>query len=427
MSGTAPTFASLDDWVAREAIAFDAESQPSVDSAVDRLVGVLGSNIELLGLGEPTHCVDVFLQLRNRVFQRLVESHGYTAIAIESSFPRGRLVNDYILGRGAASYDDIAEAGFSHGFSRMAANRELVEWMRAYNAEFTHPTKLHFYGFDAPTEMMYADSPRQAIQFVLQYLGVVDGKVAQSFRDRIEPLIGSDGDWENEAAAMDPTKSIGLSSQAAALRVAVEDLAVEVALRQPELIAASGVDRFKEAAQLLSCARQLLSYHAVFADTSDERLARGLAHRDAVMADNLVYAVGRERSRPTAGKLFAFAHNMHLQCGKAAWQWGPNALAWWPAGAHLRQLRGDRYAVIGVGVGAAESIGIAAPETGTIEARLKSSTSTAFAIPTFNGHCLPANEVATLPTRSTGNAGYFPFSSQSLTDFDALVVLNSLS
>ena len=98
----------------------------------------LGDSVELLGLGEPTHCVEEFLQFRNRVFQRLVESHGYTAIAIESSFPRGRLVNEYVLGRGAASYDEIAETGFSHGFGRMAANRELVEWMRAYNADAAH-------------------------------------------------------------------------------------------------------------------------------------------------------------------------------------------------------------------------------------------------------------------------------------------------
>ena len=436
MSDTAHTFASLDDWIAREAISFDVESQASIDSAVDQLLGVLGTSVELLALGEPTHCVEAFLELRNRIFQRLVASHGYTAIAIESSFPRSRLVNDYVLGRVAASYDDIAEAGFSHGFSRMAANRELVEWMRAYNADATHPTKLHFYGFDAPTEMMYADSPRPSIQFVLDHLNLVDAAAAQAFRDRIEPLIGSDADWENQAAAMDPTKSIGLSPQAASLRVAVEDLAAELAMRRPDLIAATDIDRFEEAAQLLSCALQLLSYHAVFASTSDKRIVSSLALRDAIMADNLAYAVSRERRRSLnhapdqktgQGRVFAFAHNMHLKCGKAKWQWGPNALAWWPAGAHLRQMLGQRYSVVGVGVGTAESIGISAPEVGTLEAMLTSSSSTASVIPTHGGRRLPADAVAALSTRSTGNPGYFPLSSNSFNDFDVLVVLNSLS
>ena len=41
--------------------------------------------------------------IRNRLFQRLVEAHGYSAIAIESSFSRAHGVNDYIVGRGPAS------------------------------------------------------------------------------------------------------------------------------------------------------------------------------------------------------------------------------------------------------------------------------------------------------------------------------------
>src|SRR5205823_10443817 len=87
----------------------------------------------------------------NRLFQRLVEAHGYTAIAIESSFPRARLVNDYIAGRGPASYEAVQDTGFGSGFGRLEANRELVAWMRRYNADPAHPVKLRFYGLDIPT------------------------------------------------------------------------------------------------------------------------------------------------------------------------------------------------------------------------------------------------------------------------------------
>jgi erythromycin esterase len=38
---------------------------------------------------------------------------GFAAIAIESSFPRGRLVDQYIAGLGPDSFDDILELGFS--------------------------------------------------------------------------------------------------------------------------------------------------------------------------------------------------------------------------------------------------------------------------------------------------------------------------
>ena len=49
--------------------------------------------------------------------------------------------------------------------------------------------------------------------------------------------------------------------------------------------------------------------------------------------------------------VLAFAHNSHLKCGQAEWQWGPQRIAWWPAGEHVRSTMGKRYAVIGVGVG----------------------------------------------------------------------------
>jgi erythromycin esterase-like protein len=74
-------------------------------------------------------------------FQRLVEASGYSAIAVESSFPQGPIINDYVLGRGPASYAAVQDTGWSHGFGTFEANRELVEWMRHYNADPAH--QLH--------------------------------------------------------------------------------------------------------------------------------------------------------------------------------------------------------------------------------------------------------------------------------------------
>src|SRR5204862_106348 len=123
--------------------------------------------------------------------------------------PRGRAVDEYIAGRGATSYDQVREQGFSHGFGASEANRELVEWMREYNAQSSHPVKLNFYGFDSPTEMMGADSPRRLLSFVLEFFASIDAATAHERRERIEGLIGSDAVWENTAAAFDPTKAVG--------------------------------------------------------------------------------------------------------------------------------------------------------------------------------------------------------------------------
>ena len=424
MTHPAPTYATLDDWIAREAIPFSPDSPGAFSIAVDKVIASLGDSVELLGLGEALHGGEDILILRNRLFQHLVEAHGYSAIAIESSFPRAHLVNEYLAGRGPASYEAVQDSGFSHGFGHIFANRELVEWMRQYNAASSHRVQLQFYGFDSPTEMMGSDSPRQVLHFVLDYLASVDAASGQEYRQRIDPLLGPDAAWENPAAMMDPAQSIGLSPNATALRIETEELIAELQARRPELVAKSDERRYLEAAQYASVARQLLNYHAALARQSGERIVRLLGIRDALMADNLVYMVLRERGR---GKVLAFAHNSHLQRGKAALQLGSDVYTWWPVGAHLHEMLGQRYAVIGSAVGESLANGIGKPEAGTLESRLTAVPGPVRFLPTHRGQGLPASAIAALLTRSGSvkNPTYFALTPQSLVDFDWLVVLDS--
>jgi erythromycin esterase-like protein len=421
-----PVYTTLDDWILHEAIPFSVDSSETFNASIDRVIASLGDSVELLGFGEALHGGEDILILRNRLFQRLVEVHGYSAIAIESSFPRAHIVNEYIAGRGPASYEAVQDAGFSHGFGRLDANRELVEWMRRYNADPSHHVKLRFYGFDSPTEMTGTDSPRQVLHFVLNYLTSIDSASGKEHRQRIDPLLGLDSDWENPAAMMDPTKSVGLSPAATALRIEAEDLITELHIRRPELVAKSDESRYLEAWHYATVARQLLNYHAVLARQSDagERLVRGLGIRDAMMADNLAYTASRERCR---GKVLAFAHNSHLQRGKAQWQLGTDLLTWWPAGAQLGETFGPCYAVIGSAVGVSDDNGIGQPEAGTLEERLTAVPGPVRFISTHKSQGLPASAIAALPTRSGSmkNPTYFALTPQSFTDFDWLAVLDS--
>ncbi len=426
MSRSTSTHATLDDWIAREALPFSVDSSETFNAAVDKVIASLDDSVELLGFGEALHGGEDILILRNRLFQRLVEAHGYSAIAIESSFPRARVVNEYIAGRGLASYEAVQDTGFSHGFGRLDANRELMEWMRAYNADPSHHIKLQFYGFDSPTEMTRTDSPRQLLHFVLDYFASIDSASAEEYRQRIDPLLGLDADWEKPAAMMDPTKSIGLSPAATALRIETEDLISELHVRRPELVAKSDKSHYLEAMQCANAARQLLNYHATLARKSEpgKRIIEGLGIRDVMMADNLEYIVSHERGR---GKVLAFAHNSHLKRGKAEWQLGPYLLIWWPAGAHLNEVFGPRYAVIGTAVGVSDANSIGQPEADTLEARLTAGQGPARFIPTHLGLGLPTSEISALPVRSGSmkNQTYFALTPQSFTDFDWLAVLDS--
>src|SRR2546428_1687449 len=108
--------------MARKAPPFSSDSPRAFNAAVEKMIASLGDSVELLGFGEALHGGEDILILRNRLFQRLVAKHGYSAIAVESSFPRSRAVNDHVLGRGSSSFDGIAETGFSHCSGRLEAN-----------------------------------------------------------------------------------------------------------------------------------------------------------------------------------------------------------------------------------------------------------------------------------------------------------------
>ncbi len=97
------------------------------------------------------------------------------------------------------------------------------------------------------------------------------------------------------------------------------------------------------------------------------------------------------------------------------------------SGAHLNEIFGARYVVIGTAVGISDANGIGHPEADTLEARLTAVPGPLRFIPTHKGRELPNSEIATLPTRSGSvkNPTYFPLTTQSLTDFDWLAVLDS--
>ena len=127
--------------------------------------------------------------------------------------------------------------------------------------------------------------------------------------------------------------------------------------------------------------------------------------------------------------MLAFAHNSHLQRGKAQWQLGADLLIWWPAGARLDHMLGLRYAVIGTALGISDANGIGLPKAGNLEALLTACHGPERFISTHLGLGLLASEIASLPTRSGSmkNPTYFALTSQSLTDFDWLAILDSMT
>ncbi|SDH91613.1 Erythromycin esterase homolog [Sinosporangium album] len=328
-----------------------ATARPFDGAGVSAFLRSLPARPLLLGLGEPRHFVGELGELRNEMFQHLVEHEGYRSFTIESDCLKGLLVDDYIM-TGTGTLDDVMERGFSHDFGTIPANRELVRWMRAYNEE--HDEKLRFFGFDAPLEY-WADSPRQALTSLYALL---DGPLSRTAvaRETLDALLGQDDRWTNEATVMDPSQSIGRSADAQRLRLIADDLVALLDTQAPQL---SAEDR-ERAALYGRTATGLLRYHHWMADASPERWTRLSALRDAMMAANL-------RAAAEHGPALVFAHNLHLQRNKTLMPFGDQVLEWWSAGAIIEAHLSDRYAFLASAFG---TVGDDTPPPDTVEGAL---------------------------------------------------------
>jgi erythromycin esterase-like protein len=372
-------------------------ARPLDGTGVSAFLRSLPAQPLLLGLGEARHFVAELGELRNEIFQHLVEHEGYRSFAIESDCLMGLVVDDY-LRTGADTLDDVMERGFSHRFGASPANRELVRWMRAYNEE--HDEKLRFYGFDGPLEY-WAASPRQALTGLH---GLLDGPLPCTM-ETLDALLGPDDRWTNEATVMDPSQSIGRSTEAQRLRLLADDLMALLATQAPRLSAEDG----ERAALYGRTAVGLLRYHHWMADTSPARIARLSGLRDAMMAANL-------RAIAEHGPALVFAHNLHLQRNKSHMPLGDHQLEWWSAGAITATHLGDRYAFLASAFG---TTGDDAPPPDTVEGVLSTLPWDRSLIDT---HRL-TEAVPNPAPRVSHDFAYFPLDPAQLDTIDGVVFL----
>ena len=353
---------------------FGADGADDLGAALGNFLGSLGARPRLLGLGEPMHGEEEFPRLRNQFFQHLVKREGYRSIAIESDCLAALTVDAYVAG-GEGSLDAVMEGGFSHGFGGSGANRELVAWMREHNRDRPPADRLRYYGFDAPTEITGAASPREALAALHGYLAAhLEADLLPCSLETIEGVVGGDGSWTDPAAAMDPSRSIGASPEARELRLLADDLLAALTSESPRPVAAASEEDRWRACLHGRTAAGLLRYHAAMADGSGSRAAqisRLMVQRDTMMCANLQAIAAREARR---GPTLLFARNGHLQKGRSGWQlpagWGGGTVSWWSAGAIAAAQMGNRYAFLASALGSAAEQGLGVPEPDTLEGAL---------------------------------------------------------
>ncbi|MBD5523598.1 MAG: erythromycin esterase family protein [Lachnospiraceae bacterium] len=106
----------------------------------------ISSDVQVVGLGEASHGVAQYHQMKADVFKSLVNNNGCRTFIIEGDFGGALKVDNYINGGAGSAEEAASEIGFA--IYRTQEMADLIEWMRSYNKAVSPEEALHFYGMD---------------------------------------------------------------------------------------------------------------------------------------------------------------------------------------------------------------------------------------------------------------------------------------
>lgn len=312
----------LEAWAQAHAIALRAAPADLRDADLDALRAIVG-DARLLAYGEGLHGGAEPLEFRNRLFRYLVERLGFTGIALESGVAEGILLNRYVQG-GPGDVDAVLKAGLTNGFDAVPQNRELVEWMRAWNADPKRP-RISIFGMDVSgtqTDM------QRALRAALDYLAERDAATATALRERIGDL------WPRlvlDRRSTAPQQYTSLTQpERDRVTGVIADLVATLAMHETQYRRAPPDRTYDEALQFAIAARQTDDYLRRLPIGWSIRdgmqgLVGTVASADRTKADNVAWALERLGPR---GRLLLFAHRDHLVAEPMVIRLAPDAEPW---------------------------------------------------------------------------------------------------
>jgi erythromycin esterase-like protein len=297
-------------------------------SDYEPLLGMAGGCPFVL-LGEATHGTHEFYGMRAEITRRLIEEHGFDAVAVEADWPDAYRLNRYVLGAGDASLDDAFGdfQRFPTWMWRNQAVRAFIQWLHAHNSQASAATRVGFYGLDLYSLYRSADA-------VIEYLERMDPEQARRARQLYAALdhVRDPQDYGYEAAA-------GLRPPC---RDAAAALLVDLVRRAPAYLAADG-----QAAQDEQFFAERNAYVVLNAEHYYRAMFGGRTNtwnlRDGHMVNTLLALRRHLRAGGRKGRIVVWAHNSHLGDARAT-QMGERGE--WNVGQLLREQAGASQALL---------------------------------------------------------------------------------
>ena len=297
-------------WLATNAIRLETVEAGHGFADLQPLKQIIG-NARIVSLGEATHGTREFFQMKHRMLEFLVSEMGFNLFGIEATMPESFDINDYVLN----GHGDPAKALAGIYFWTWDTQEvlDMITWMRAYNAEPAHRTKVKFYGFDM-------QSPTRAAKVMLSYLHKVDPQTAANAEKNLQVLMNP----YTAARFFVMSKEVkGAAAEASRAALANFDS------RKADYIKRSNAGEWEIARQHAQVLAQAIETYSV-------ALPEGSAVRDRAMAENVRWILNHEG--PEA-KIVLWAHNYHVSAANVE---KPTAM-----GEHLRTTFGKQMVVFG--------------------------------------------------------------------------------
>ncbi|WP_103716587.1 erythromycin esterase family protein [Bosea psychrotolerans] len=241
-------------------------------------------------LGEASHGTSEFYRARAAITQRLIETHGFDAVAVEADWPDAAAVDRHVR---LKPHQAMPVPPFSRFPTWMWRNTDVeafLRWMRERNAPRPLADRAAFYGLD-----LY--NMRASMAAVLEYLDSVDPQAAGQARARYACMTP----WNAEPAAYGRA---ALSEGYAICEAPVVSILVDLVRRATEYAAHDG-ETFFDATQNARLVADAERYYRVMYHGARE--AWNL--RDRHMFDTLERILAM---RGPKSKIVVWAHNSHI-------------------------------------------------------------------------------------------------------------------
>lgn len=258
-------------------------------------------------LGEATHGTFEFYRFRAELTRRLIETHGFDAVAVEADWPAALRASRYAQGLGPDRSAAEALAEFERFPRWMWRNAEIVrwlDWLRAHNALQADPgQRVGFFGLD-----LY--SLRESMTAVVRYLDREDPAAASRARARYACF----DDLADHPQAYGHAVSFGLHPDC---ERDVPQQLTEMCRNASHRFAPGqdgGLDERFYAEQNARVVRNAESYYrAMFGGRAESWNVRDrhMAETLELLADHL----GARRGRPV--RIVVWAHNSHIGDARA--------------------------------------------------------------------------------------------------------------